>query len=127
VGSGLIFGLIFGLSFKLIFNLTNGLGGGLRDGLVLSLAVGLLIGGLACLQHLVLRGLLTYNDLAPLNYVRFLDEAPSDCSCAEPEAVIYSPTDYCASILRLWTQPLANTLKVSIRLHYLSEGKRAVV
>ncbi|MGH3924430.1 MAG: NACHT domain-containing protein, partial [Pseudonocardiaceae bacterium] len=38
---------------------------------------GLIFGGLACLQHLVLRGLLAYNGFAPLGYVRFLDEATS--------------------------------------------------
>lgn len=73
--SGLVVGLVFGLSFKLIFDLPHGLGGGLRNGLVIGLAVGLLIGGLACLQHFIVRGLLAYNGLAPLNYVRFLDEA----------------------------------------------------
>jgi len=72
---GLIVGLVFGLVFELVFELVNGLGGGLRNGLVLGLAVGLFFGGLACLQHLVLRGLLAYNDFAPLDYVRFLDEA----------------------------------------------------
>ncbi len=44
-------------------------------GLVFGLAAGLGFGGLACLQHLVLRTALTVNGFAPLRYVRFLDDA----------------------------------------------------
>jgi hypothetical protein len=76
---GLIFalavGLISGLVFELIVDLANGLGEGLRAGLVVGLVVGLLFGGLACLQHFSLRGLLTSHGFAPLRYVRFLDDA----------------------------------------------------
>lgn len=43
--------------------------------LVFGLLFGLLFGGLACLRHLALRGLLVYNGFAPLRYIRFLDEA----------------------------------------------------
>lgn len=40
-----------------------------------ALAGGLSFGGLACLRHLVLRGLLIYGGFTPVRYVRFLDEA----------------------------------------------------
>jgi hypothetical protein len=72
---GLIVALIVSLVFELIVKLENGVGEGLRAGLFVGLFVGLLFGGLACLQHLSLRGLLAYHDCAPLRYIRFLDDA----------------------------------------------------
>ena len=48
---------------------------GLFYGLVGGLAFGLRLGGAAYLQHLALRLLLWRNDLAPLDYVRFLNYA----------------------------------------------------
>lgn len=47
----------------------------LAVGLLFVLVVALFFGGLACLEHLVLRGLLAYNGFAPLGYVGFLNEA----------------------------------------------------
>ncbi len=67
----LFVGLGGGLVFALVFHLVDGVGDGLCGGL----AVGLLFGGLACLQHLSLRGLLASRGCAPLRYVRFLDDA----------------------------------------------------
>jgi DNA polymerase III delta prime subunit len=64
---GLVSGLFSGLGVGLLVGLFSGLIGGLL--------VGLRTGGLACLQHLVLRVLLVSNGFAPLGYVRFLDEA----------------------------------------------------
>jgi MFS family permease len=62
-----------------VYGLPFGLAVGLADGLIVGLGVGLTAalsyGGLACLQHLVIRGLLVGNGLAPLRYVAFLDEA----------------------------------------------------
>ena len=55
--------LVSGLFVGLVFGLTIGLGGRLMNG------------GLACIQHLVLRALLWRNGSAPLNYVHFLDYA----------------------------------------------------
>jgi len=63
LGVGLVYGLSFGLSFGLLFGLLFGLGGWLR------------CGGRACLYHLALRLVLWYNNFAPFNYIRFLDEA----------------------------------------------------
>jgi hypothetical protein len=63
--------LVVGLSVGLV----NGLGVGLGVGLVVGLFFGLRAGGLACLQHLVLRVLLAGKGFAPLDYVRFLNEA----------------------------------------------------
>ena len=71
----LAFGLVFGLIFGLVGGLIFGLLFGLATGLVVGLVFGLGYGGRACLQHLVLRGLLAYHRFAPLRYVRFLDEA----------------------------------------------------
>ncbi|MGH8055587.1 MAG: NACHT domain-containing protein [Stenotrophomonas sp.] len=61
----------YGLAIGLVF--------GLADGLIVGLGVGLTValrfGGLACLQHLAIRGLLARNGAAPLRYVGFLDDA----------------------------------------------------
>lgn len=73
--SGLIVWLVSGLVFGLINGLRTGLVYGLAYGLFSGLIVGLFFGGVACLQHLVLRGLLTVHGYAPLRYLRFLDEA----------------------------------------------------
>jgi hypothetical protein len=94
LGVGLVFGLVEGLVAGLVVGLVDerftpnegirrsarhalvvGLSGGLFSGLVVGLLIGLRTGGLACLQHLVLRVLLVSNGFAPLRYVRFLDEA----------------------------------------------------
>jgi hypothetical protein len=71
---GLVSALFFGLLF-LLFGLPYGLASGLFSGLFFALLFGLGFGGLTCLQHLTLRGLLTYYGFAPLRYVSFLNEA----------------------------------------------------
>jgi hypothetical protein len=48
---------------------------GLTIGLALGLAVSLVFGGLACVQHLVLRLLLCLSGKTPWKYIRFLDYA----------------------------------------------------
>jgi hypothetical protein len=100
--SGLVFGLVSGLVIGLVGGLLDGLVpdeittrtvpnegirrsarmalviglvSGLVTGLVFGLVSGLWKGGLACLQHLILRFLLWRNDFAPWHYVRFLDYA----------------------------------------------------
>jgi len=73
--SSLLVGSAVGLTFEFVLKVPNGLGAGIRNGLVLGVAVGMLAGGLACLQHVVLRGILAYLRVAPLSYVRFLDDA----------------------------------------------------
>ena len=50
-----------------------GINVGIGGGLVLVLIGGLLYGGLACLQHIVLRLILWRSGAIPWNYVRFLD------------------------------------------------------
>ncbi|MGH8909320.1 MAG: hypothetical protein ACRD0K_23205 [Egibacteraceae bacterium] len=52
-----------------------GLAGTLFLGLIFGMALGMAFGGLVCLQHLVLRGLLAYHGCAPLRYVSLLNEA----------------------------------------------------
>jgi hypothetical protein len=82
---GLIFGLpigvVYGLSFgllsqlsnpltnPLLFGLVSGLVGGIRYGLI----SGLVYGGVACIQHIVLRLLLGRARSVPWNYSHFLD------------------------------------------------------
>jgi hypothetical protein len=89
--SGLLFGLLFGLVSGLVDGLRTGpsagLGVGLRaglssvldtdlaSGLFTGLFSGLYFGGLAVLQHYVLRLILWLKGYAPLDYVRFLDYA----------------------------------------------------
>src|SRR5437868_5049159 len=67
---GLSIGLLGGLSIGLLGGLSVGLLGGLSAGLLFVL---LPYGGDACIQHVVLRSLLTRYNHAPLNYARFLD------------------------------------------------------
>jgi NACHT domain-containing protein len=68
-------GLFFGLFFALPFGLFFGLAEALLFELFFGLAGGLVFGGLACLQHLAVRVLMAMHGVAPLRYVRFLDEA----------------------------------------------------
>jgi len=47
----------------------------LSFGLIFGLLIGFsYYGGSACIQHLALRGLLTFYNYTPLNYARFLDD-----------------------------------------------------
>jgi eukaryotic-like serine/threonine-protein kinase len=73
--SGLAVGLVSGLVSGLVAGLVVGLVVGLVSGLVLGLFFGLGFGGVACLRHLAVRGLLACYGFAPLRYVRVLDEA----------------------------------------------------
>jgi len=86
---GLVVGLLFGLLFVplvWLYDLSALLTGqhmGLHDvlfgalliGLFNGLLFGLAGGGLACIQHIVLRIMLRLNGFAPLRYVRFLNYA----------------------------------------------------
>jgi hypothetical protein len=84
---GLIFGTIGGLLFGLIFALIYALQGTLSlewfyiwlfiviGGVVSGLAVGLPNGGIACIQHVILRFFLCSFGKTPWNYPRFLDHA----------------------------------------------------
>jgi eukaryotic-like serine/threonine-protein kinase len=90
LGSGLLFGLFFGLLVGLLFGLSRGLFFGLLfgrrwlsrgllfgliGGLIGGLIVGLNKGGAACIQHFILRLILTRQGHIPWNYARFLDHA----------------------------------------------------
>lgn len=73
--AGIVSGIIFALVFERTSGMMDGIGQGLRDGLIVGLAVALFYGGLACLQHISIRGILVCYRQAPVDYVRFLDEA----------------------------------------------------
>src|SRR5262249_26395002 len=60
---------LFGQTYGMLADLAFGLSYGLPFGL----AVGLLYGGLACVQHVVLRYILYRAGAIPWNYARFLD------------------------------------------------------
>jgi DNA polymerase III delta prime subunit len=86
VRTGLIFGLVFGLFAGLITGLVFSFGGlvvglivGLTFGLSIAtiggLSVGLPNGGVACIQHTILRLLLWRRGYIPWNYPQFLDYA----------------------------------------------------
>ncbi|MBD1887688.1 NACHT domain-containing protein [Microcoleus vaginatus] len=62
------------LFFVLIFGLIGGLTGGLTVGLQ-GLNAGLLSGGIACIQHFILRWMLYQKNRIPWNYEKFLDFA----------------------------------------------------
>jgi hypothetical protein len=72
--SGLTFGLLGGLVFGLVFG-PFGLFFGLLGGTISGLIYGLSDGGVAYIQHIVLRLLLWRAGSMPLNYPRFLDYA----------------------------------------------------
>jgi hypothetical protein len=80
VGSvvGLIVGLASGWTWALA-RVSNGLFVGLSVGLLVGsafgLSIGLFSGGLAFIQHFILRFILYRNGHTPLNYIRFLDYA----------------------------------------------------
>ena len=83
----LLFGSAFGLVFYIFYSLViypvfkasislkTPLTYGVSDALTIAFAIWLVYGGLACIQHLVLRILLWQTRCAPWNYPRFLDYA----------------------------------------------------
>jgi eukaryotic-like serine/threonine-protein kinase len=77
LGAGLITGVIGGLVTTSVLGPTSGLLAGvaltLYGGLLAGLAQGLLYGGLACIQHIVLRLVLYRAGSIPWNYADFLD------------------------------------------------------
>lgn len=68
-------GLVGGLIFGLVGGLVGGLVFGLRGGLVFGLVFFLIRGGVASVQHLVLRVLLWLTGCTPRRYIQFLDYA----------------------------------------------------
>ncbi len=62
-------------NLQLLTGVAIGGGIGAAFGVVFAVAGGLFFGGLACLQHLVLRAVLTWAQHAPWKYARFLDYA----------------------------------------------------
>ncbi len=77
LGNGIGLAMIFGVARELAGGLGIGPLAGLLFGLSIGLAAalfgGLRNGGVACIQHIILRALLWRNGSAPLNYVPFLD------------------------------------------------------
>lgn len=72
--NGLTFGLGFGLAFGLIIGVIVAPVAGPVVGLFFGLLFGLIMGGgIAVIQHAILRLILWRADYAPLNYARFLD------------------------------------------------------
>jgi serine/threonine protein kinase len=72
---GSLIGLVIGQGVGRLGMWSEGLYVGLGSGAVLGLGFGLLNGGQAYIQHYTLRCLLQLNDVAPFNYVRFLNYA----------------------------------------------------
>jgi eukaryotic-like serine/threonine-protein kinase len=76
--SGLVFGVIYGIInslFELKYGFVGGLVGGLSHGAVVGILGGLVYGGLACVQHMVLRSIFYLDDFIPWSYTHFLDYA----------------------------------------------------
>jgi hypothetical protein len=73
--SALVGGGLGGLLGGLVGGLVDGSFGVLFGGAIFAVILGMLNGGQACLQHLLLRALLWWNNCAPWHYVRFLDYA----------------------------------------------------
>jgi hypothetical protein len=72
---GFMVGLSTGLLNALLLGFQLGILGGLMGGLAVAGAGFLAFGGLACIQHFVLRLILSRSRFAPWNYARFLDYA----------------------------------------------------
>ena len=68
-------GLAFGVPFELLARDTISLGASIRLAVVLGMGVSLLGGGLYSIEHATTRFLMVLSGKAPLNYIRFLDEA----------------------------------------------------
>jgi hypothetical protein len=83
IAFGLLFGLIYGPVLFLIlgeeyrssFPANSGLIYGLSDGLIVAAFFWLVSGGIAAIQHALLRFMLWMRDSIPWNYARFLDRA----------------------------------------------------
>jgi hypothetical protein len=84
LSGGVVIGVAFGATtavsvvdpeLKLFTGLAFGLGLGVAFGIVFGLAGGTFFGGLACIQHVLLRVLLLRSGHTPRNYVHFLDFA----------------------------------------------------
>jgi hypothetical protein len=73
--NAIILGAISWLMIGLIWGLIWGLIGGLTNGLTFGLIGGLIGGGSACIQHFILRLVLSYQGASPWNYAHFLDYA----------------------------------------------------
>ncbi|MBX0329010.1 CHAT domain-containing protein [Oscillochloris sp. ZM17-4] len=75
----LIYGTLGGVIIGFLASIFHAPWGGLRMGLTGALLIGLLmgyvLGGMAWTQHYLVRLALWFTQLAPLNYVRFLDQA----------------------------------------------------
>jgi len=68
-------GLLLGLQYLLVDQPLSRYPSIMLFGLLAGLLIGLLNGGIACIQHVMLRWLLKYTGAPPKNYVRFLDYA----------------------------------------------------
>ncbi len=62
-----------GIELETTLHFLGGITRGLNWGLIFMLIAGFISGGIACIQHIVLRIFLWKNKCAPLNYARFLD------------------------------------------------------
>jgi hypothetical protein len=72
---GIPFGLANGIGYGMTMGWAGGIGKGISSGLESGTACGLICGGLACIQHLVIRYLLHRSGVMPWNYAAFLDYA----------------------------------------------------
>ncbi|NEP35609.1 NACHT domain-containing protein [Moorena sp. SIO3B2] len=68
-------GISLGLAFGVAIGVPTGLERGLSYGLIAVLILGIVFGGLACIQHLILRSILSWSGQVPWNYADFLDYA----------------------------------------------------
>jgi hypothetical protein len=69
------FGLANGIGYGLTMGWAGGIGNGLSAGIAFGITCWLVCGGLACIQHLIVRWLLYRQGVLPWNYAAFLDYA----------------------------------------------------
>jgi hypothetical protein len=72
---GIPFGLANGIGYGLTLDWPGGIGKGVSSAIESGVACWLICGGLACLQHLVIRYFLYRQGAMPWNYAAFLDYA----------------------------------------------------
>lgn len=75
LATGILYGLANGVGCGLSVGWPIGIGNGFSAGITLGICCWLICGGMACIQHLIIRGILYKSGVMPWNYAAFLDYA----------------------------------------------------
>jgi eukaryotic-like serine/threonine-protein kinase len=75
LATGILYAMANGVGCGLSVGWPVGIGNGFSAGITLGTCCWLICGGFACIQHLIIRGILYKSDFMPWNYAAFLDYA----------------------------------------------------